>query len=141
MNWSPVMVRPYLPIVLSVADDLRINLSFSPTCRSEILFSSGVAFCVRSEGEDGPIRVTSNPISEYGVLELSLEADCGLIFIHQSKGRLEGAFLTLLVPSRPISSLDVAYLAVVAIRFMTMQVVSLSELLHLVFLYSPQVKK
>ena len=137
MNWSPVRVNP---LSLSVAEESRSNFPLSPCWRSDVLLACGLAFSRRSEGEDGPMTVTSKPISEWGVVELRRAADCGLILSHQSNGRFEGAFLTLLVPSVSMSEVVDAYLAVVPILFITLHVSSLIMLLHLVFLNSPQVK-
>ena len=87
-----------------------------------MLLAWGLAFSRRSAGDEGPMTVTSKPISEWGEEELRRAADWLQILIHQSNGRLVGALSTLFVPSVSTLSLEDAYLVIVAIRFITLQV-------------------
>ena len=71
-----------------------------------MLFSCGEAFFKRSEGADGPMTVTSNPISDRGVESLRREAEMELTAMDQSNGLFDGAFLTWFVNSVSTSSLE-----------------------------------
>ena len=119
----------------------RTNLPCSPSVRSEILFSNGLAFSERLDGLEGAMTVTSKPMTERRVDFLRRADLAWLMIICQSKGRLLEASLTCPLFSWSTLSAERQYWAVGQILFMTYSVVSRIELLQRVFLKSPQVKK